>query len=314
MNSFYIFGLSFSLGVLFVFLSKILSIQFGIYDLPQNSLAIHTRPLPYLGGVGIFFAVIITMILASTFAFRELNLFTLRGIVGAGLIAFLIGLWDDLWWKRRKEYYRPRVKFILQLAGSVVMGMILTREGISIKFIPLGTVGLLLGIFYIFGGMNGINMQDGMDGLAGGLVVISALGFLGLSLLKNNPLGLLISLSTLGAVLGFLIYNFPPASIFMGDGGSHFLGFGMATLALIFTSKPYDWGQFIGPILIIGLPVADAGWTPLRRFFQRKELFRGDRGHFYDRLRQKGASTRKTLFICWFLQFALVLGGVILYG
>ena len=157
-----------------------------------------------------------------------------------------------------------------------------------------------------------MNMEDGVDGLAAGLVAISTGGFAGLSLLTGNTLGLMLSLSSLGAALGFLVYNFHPASVFMGDSGSHFLGFIVAALAIIFTSRPYDLRCFIGPILIIGRPVADAAWAVGRRFLQRKKLFQGDRKHFYDRMMQKGFSVRRTVLVCYLIQLGFVVGGLIL--
>jgi len=310
MNLLYIPWMAFFLAVVFVFLGRKLAKRFHIYDNPGSILAVHEHPVPLLGGVGIFLPIFMALILSFFFIFKQASLLRLASVLTGGLLAFSLGLWDDLKWKRIKRSYRPNVKFILQVAVSGVISIALIGGGLSIRFIPVGIVGMLLVIFYIFGGMNAINMQDGLDGLAAGLVAISTAGFAGLSLLTGNTLGLVVSLSTLGAVLGFLLYNFHPASIFMGDSGSHFLGFIVAALAIIFTSRPYDLRWFIGPILIIGLPVADAGWTVRRRFLQGKKLFRGDRGHFYDRMMQKGISVKGTLLVCWLIQAGFVVGGL----
>jgi len=310
MNFLYIPWMAFLLAVVFVFLSKKLANQFHIYDNPDSALAVHERPVPHLGGLGIFLAVFIALMLSFFFILKQINLLRLSSVLIGGLLAFSLGLWDDLKWKRVRKNYRPSAKFTLQVVISGAISIVLIVGGLNIRFIPVGIIGMLLVIFYIFGGMNAINMQDGLDGLAAGLVAISTAGFAGVSLLSGNTLGLVVSLSTLGAMLGFLLYNFPPASIFMGDSGSHFLGFIVAGLAIIFTSRPYDLRWFIGPILIIGLPVADAGWTVGRRFLQGKRLFRGDRGHFYDRMMQRGISLKKTVFLCWLIQVGFVAGGV----
>ncbi len=310
MSLVYTFLIVFFLTVILVFFSKKLAKRFHIYDNPDTIIAIHRRPVPHSGGVGMFLAVFITLMLSFFFIFKQIKLLSLVSVLIGGLLAFSLGLWDDLKWKRIRKNYRPNIKFILQVVVSGVVSIVLVVGGLSIRFIPIGFVGMLLVIFYIFGGMNAVNMQDGLDGLAAGLVAISAVGFAGLSFLTGNTLGLILSLSTLGAVLGFLMYNFPPASIFMGDSGSHFLGFVVAALAITFTSRPYDLRWSIGPILIIGLPVFDAAWAVGRRFLRRKKLFQGDRGHFYDRMIQKGVSVRRTVLMCWLIQVGFVVGGV----
>ena len=310
MNFFYIPWMAFFLAVVFVFVSKKLADQFHIYDNPDSILAVHERPVPHLGGLGIFLAASIALMVSSFFILKQINLLRLFSVFIGGLLAFSLGLWDDLKWKRVRKDYRPSAKFTLQVVVSGVISIVLITGGLSIKFIPVGIIGILLVIFYIFGGMNAVNMQDGLDGLATGLVAISAAGFAGLSFLTGNNLGLMLSLSSLGAALGFLVYNFHPASVFMGDSGSHFLGFIVATLAIIFTSRPYDLRWFIGPILIIGLPVADAAWAVGRRFLRGKKLFQGDRGHFYDRMIQKGISVRRTVLVCYLIQVGFVAGGV----
>jgi len=226
-------------------------------------------------------------------------------------MTFGLGLWDDLSWKNT-ERYRPSVKFSGQISVSVLAAVLLFLLNVKIQFIPFTAGAILFGIFYIFGGINAINMQDGIDGLAGGMVTVSALGFLSLSLQTGSTLGLILSLSIVGAVLGFLLHNFPPASVFMGDSGSHLLGFMMALLAILFTSKSYDIRWFIGPILIIGLPVFDAGWAVIRRLLRRKPLFVGDRGHLYDRMMHRGLSVKQTVLICYLVQAIFVGSGIAL--
>jgi UDP-GlcNAc:undecaprenyl-phosphate GlcNAc-1-phosphate transferase len=118
----------------------------------------------------------------------------------------------------------------------------------------------------------------------------------------------------LGAIIGFLISNWNPASIFMGDNGSHFLGFSLALLAIIFSGHPiYNFKAFIGPILIIGWPIIDAGWAILRRISKGQSPLQGDRGHLYDRLSDKGLSTKKTVLLCSLVQVIIVGVGVMIY-
>jgi UDP-GlcNAc:undecaprenyl-phosphate GlcNAc-1-phosphate transferase len=155
-------------------------------------------------------------------------------------------------------------------------------------------------------------MQDGIDGLAGGLVLISLIGFFLISVKIENSIGTVIILSLTGALMSFLIYNFPPATIFMGDNGSYFLGFILAFLAINYTN-PRNIGTFLGPIIIIGLPVFDAFFAIIRRSLKGVSLFSGDRSHFYDKLIKKGCSIKKTLLLYWVIQLILVVSGIWIY-
>lgn len=303
-------GISFFLAIVFVYFSNKFAHRFRIYDYPNSELTIHERPVPLIGGIGIFMAVITTLIISFFFIINPVKFIGAFGIFIGGASTFSLGLWDDLKWKGIRGKITYNMKFILQLAICLVIALVLFTGGCYINIIPVGIFGILLTIFYISGSMNAVNMQDGVDGLAAGLVAISSIGFAVLSILSRNNLGLLLSLSVFGATVGFLIFNFHPASIFMGDNGSHFLGFMLAVLAIIFTSRPYDLSWFIGPILVIGLPVADCAWAMVRRIHIRKNICQGDRGHIYDKMIQKGVSTRGTVFICYLIQVFFVVGGV----
>lgn len=303
--------LAFLLALVLIPIFRNLAVKTNLCDNPRDDvLKIHKRPMPLIGGVGMLLAVLIA--LGAMPIFVKINHWQLLAILTSGLLAAGLGLWDDLRWKNKSQDYKPKVKFTLQILVSSLIGIILFLVKIQIQFIPISIFAILSAIFYIFGAMNAINMQDGIDGLAGGLVAISGLGFGLWAHFTSNVWGVLLSLSLLGSVMGFLIYNFPPASIFMGDSGSHFLGFILATLVILFTSKPYNLSLFIGPILIIGLPVFDAAYAVIRRLIQKKALFKGDRSHFYDRLIHKGFSVRQTLVICYLVQILFVTGGIIL--
>lgn len=302
--------MAFFLAVAFVFLSKKLAHRFRIYDYPDSKLSIHQTPIPLLGGLGIFVAVLITLTISFLFILNPKSILTMLGVFVGGSLSFSLGLWDDLNWKGIFNRITYKQKFIFQLAISMVIAIALSVDGLSIKITPLGVFAVLFVAFFILGGMNALNMNDGLDGLAAGMVAISTAGFAVLSILSGNNFGLILSLAGMGGALGFLIYNFHPASIFMGDNGSHFLGFLVAFLAIIFISRPYDLKWFIGPILIIGLPVADCALSIIRRIIQRKNICQGDREHLYDRMIQKGISVRGTVLICYLIQLVFVAGGV----
>jgi len=302
--------ISFAITLALIPIAKKTGIKYGIYDNPEGDpLKIHRRPIPNLGGVVIFAAILVSAMISVIFV--KVDLWKLLSVLSCGVIVLALGLWDDLRWKNT-TIYKPIVKFAAQVSVSALVGILLFIIGLRIQFIPIPVVMGVLAAFYVFGGMNAVNMQDGIDGLAGGLVAVSAVGFMALSVYTGNTLGLVLSLSTLGAVSGFLVYNSYPASIFMGDNGSHFLGFMLVLLAISFTSKPYNIRWFIGPILIIGVPVFDAGWAVIRRLLRRKPLFEGDRGHLYDRLMRRGLSVRQTVFACCLLQAVFVGSGILL--
>ena len=155
--------------------------------------------------------------------------------------------------------------------------------------------------------INAVNYQDGIDGQAGILSSISFLGFITLGVISGNSFSLIISLAFLGAILGFLFYNFPPAKIFMGDSGAYLIGFALTLLAIIFSTN------ILAGLLIVGLPLFDGIYSNARRMMKGRSIFLGDREHFYDRMINKGFSVKKTLFISAFAQVFFVIIGILLY-
>jgi UDP-GlcNAc:undecaprenyl-phosphate GlcNAc-1-phosphate transferase len=177
---------------------------------------------------------------------------------------------------------------------------------------PFLLLSLFLTIFYVVGAINAMNMQDGLDGLAAGMALLSALGFAVLSIQMGQSFKFLIASILSGILIGFLVYNFNPAFIFMGDSGSYFLGFVLAYLSVSFTSLQH-WSTFLAPVLIVGAPVLDTAFAILRRLKKGVSPFSGDRSHFYDLLVSRGFSIRQTVLICWGIQAFLVIIGVVLY-
>lgn len=273
-----------------------------------DELKIHKKPTPLLGGLGMAIAVFSGLLLFIS----NNNLGKVIALLSGGGIIFLVMFWDDLKWKHISAR-KPLLKFLILILSTIIPAIILASAGISFNFIPVPVIAVLLGSVFIFTVVNSINYQDGMDGLAGGLVFISLAGFLCLGLLWSIPFVVLVCLVALGAVLSFLIFNFPPAKIFMGDSGAYSLGFLLTAIALIF-SKPLNIYSVLGPVFIIGLPIFDGVFTNMRRVVNGKSIFLGDRSHFYDRLMQKGFSVKKTLLVCYLLQFVSVVLGILLYS
>lgn len=280
----------------------------GVFDFPEgDNLKIHKKNMPILGGTGIIISIFFTVCI---FWQQNFN-FKIAGFIFAMVIIFLLGLWDDLKWKHISRI-RPFFKFFLLILCTLTSSIILFFVGVQFNFFPVATMSIMGSFIYIFVVINAINYQDGMDGLAGGLVFISLIGFTLLSLVFANDFTLAISFISLGAVLSFLIFNFPPAKVFMGDSGAYSLGFILTVIAILF-SKPYNIYSILGPVFIIGMPIFDGIFTNTRRLLNGKSIFLGDRSHFYDKILQKGFSTKKTLAMYYFLQILLVVVGILIY-
>ncbi|MCK4454162.1 undecaprenyl/decaprenyl-phosphate alpha-N-acetylglucosaminyl 1-phosphate transferase [Candidatus Parcubacteria bacterium] len=306
----FIFFIPFLTSLILTPLFKKTAEKYHLYDIAKGDvLKIHKKPISVFGGLAMLIAVIIGLLF---FVFqRQVFDWRIAGIILGSLIVFLLGFWDDLKWKHISQI-KPYQKFSLLIIFPLIATIILLASGIKINFFPGIYLAGFLTFSYIFVFMNGINYQDGMDGLAGGLVAISLIGFFVLALISGNDFALILSFILLGAVFGFLIFNFPPAKIFMGDSGAYFLGFILAVLAMIF-SKSYNFLSILGPIFIVGIPIFDGVFTNIRRLFSKKSIFLGDRRHFYDRILQRGISTKKTLLICFSLQIISVAIGILIY-
>lgn len=301
---FFIFAFLISFFLSFVFSRK----KGGIFsDIPGNDfLKIHRAPISLLGGLAMFLAIIFVLIIANK---TSLNI---AGIIIGSLVFFLFGLWDDLKWKQISKR-KPYLKFAFLIILPLISSFVLAAAGLKINFLPQIILSYFLTAFYIFVLINSINYEDGIDGLASGLVLISLIGFLVLSLYFGSSSALTVSLISLAAVFGFGVFNFPPAKIFMGDSGAYFLGFILSVLTMIF-SKPYNISTFLGTIFILGLPVFEGIYTNLRRMIKRKSIFLGDRDHFYDKLiLEKKFSTKKTLLICYSIQVIFIIIGLAVY-
>ncbi len=292
---FYILIISFLLTYLTLPLIIKFASKSNLCDIPNGDyLKVHQLPVPNIGGMGIFFGFLCAL-LAGVFLIGQ-GQRELWGVFVGSLVVLSLGFWDDI------KNISPYIRF----AGQTLAALILVFVGIKVRFIPFNYIIIPLTIFYVLGAINAINLLDGLDGLASGVVGIISLGFLALSIQRGNSFGIVLSLALMGSVLGFLPYNFNPASIFMGNSGSTFLGYILAVLTINFTSRPYDIVWFIIPVIIMGVPVFDTAFAIIRRYKNKRPLFIGDRSHFYDRLMDKGLAVRKTVLVCYGIQAVFV--------
>jgi len=273
-----------------------LAVKFGILDYPVPNIKIHRQPVPYLGGLAIWLAFIITLSGVRLFThFPTGTLRNLRGIFYGGTVIMVLGLIDDIW---KLDF---RVKFFGQFIGS----LILVIYNIRIEFISNPILSILLTIFWVVGITNAINIIDIMDGLAAGVAVIASLAFSFIALPTEKIYVNFAALALAGSCLGFLRYNWQPARVFMGDSGSLFIGFIMAAISL---GESYTTINNIGlfaPFLVLGIPIYDTLLVIFFRMLKGKPIFSGSLDHFAFRLEAMGYEKKKVVLINYYLSIIL---------
>jgi UDP-GlcNAc:undecaprenyl-phosphate GlcNAc-1-phosphate transferase len=250
---------------------------------------VHTQPTPLLGGVAIYVAVMVALVLFG----NRREVAQLAGILlGATLVSF-VGLWDD------HRPLRPRQKLLGQLGATAI----LIVAGVQVQLTTSPAVDLLLTALWVLAVTNALNFMDNMDGISSGVAAIAAASFLLLAVSNDQRLVAPLAAALLGACLGFLIYNFNPASIFMGDGGSLFLGFALAALAikLRFPGQPTSVTWMV-PLLVLAVPLFDLGLVLLSRLRRRVNPFTtGGQDHLTHRLVAGGFTHREAALLVYLL-------------
>lgn len=289
--------------------------RFGLVSEPQGDRHIHQSAVPRLGGVAIFLAMVIA--LSSLLLVQNLLTETLRadikpiaGFLICGLLVLLLGVYDDL------RGANATVKFLGLSAVTLLFYALGGRiTGLSIPFVgevalhPV--IGCLLTLVWVVGIANAFNLIDGVDGLATGSALFSSLIVLTLSLIQGKPLVAVVALALTGALAGFLRYNFNPASIFLGDSGSLFVGFALAALSVLGMQKASTAVAVAIPVLAFGLPVVDTSVTIARRFISGKPIFKGDREHIHHMLLARGWSQRRVVFVLYAVSAAFGLSAML---
>ncbi|MBN1552514.1 undecaprenyl/decaprenyl-phosphate alpha-N-acetylglucosaminyl 1-phosphate transferase [bacterium] len=281
--------------------------RYNIVDQPKSFRKIHTRAIPRLGGIAIFIAVwgsVLALMIDDTqirkiILGRSTQFWTLMG--SSALILF-IGIWDDI------KSVKPWAKVIMQvIAGVSVYWSGFRFEELNTPFgvLNFGFMALPFTILWIVIISNAINLIDGMDGLAVGVCLVASTTILILSIISQN-LFLAITMATLaGSALGFLVYNFYPASIFLGDSGSLLLGFLLATLTTLGSRRHAAVGLAI-PLIVFALPIADTALAIIRRWSRRMPISTADKDHIHHRLLAMGMSQAQAVSVLY--GFAIILG------
>jgi UDP-GlcNAc:undecaprenyl-phosphate GlcNAc-1-phosphate transferase len=281
---------------------------------PTDERKLHTRPIPRVGGIAIFWSVslaLLAMTMLAGFDGAGLSGSKLLVILVGGAAIHVLGLWDDL------RNIRARYKFAIQIAIAVAIFM----AGVRIDTIALPMLGqisfgpfaaLLFTIFWFVGITNAFNLIDGLDGLASGAAMFALTTMFVVATINGQAGAALVTLAVAGATLGFLRYNFHPASIFLGDSGSLYLGFMLAGIGAISSQKGSTVVAIAIPLVSLGLPVLDTGLAITRRFLRGQPIFTADRGHIHHRLLNLGHSPAKVALLMYAGCAVLALGGMLL--
>jgi len=326
-----LFCIAFICSLLLTPLVRFVSRKLGAFDLPGER-KIHTQPIPRLGGFSIFIVFHLVLYVFSQidffyFPIHFLNKINFWWMFVASTLALGLGAVDDF---RRMP---PSVKFFFQIiAGLIVALTIYKIETISLPFgtISLGIWSIPVTVLWVVAITNAINLLDGLDGLAAGTSFIVCAAMFGITLINQNVGIALVSVILAGSILGFLKYNFHPASIFLGDSGAYFIGFILSVLSLQGGLKGTTTIAILIPIIALGLPIIDTLLAMFRRLLkslhimevdQEKNvvkffyldgwsMFKADREHIHHRLLQIGFTQKKTVMILYGV--SLILGGLAL--
>lgn len=264
------------------------ALRLGIIDKPSVR-KIHVNPIPLLGGVAIYAACIAALLIFG----NRYRLNELVGIlVGASLVSFL-GVWDD----------RRSLSPLLKVAGQFLAASILVLTGVYVGTFPWTWLNIGITLVWVVVITNSLNLLDNMDGLSGGVGAAAAIYFLLLATVNDQYLVGALSAALIGACLGFLVYNFNPASIFMGDAGSMFLGFMLAAVGIkLRFPEGVQIVTWMVPVLILGLPLFDTALVIVSRLRRGlNPLTTPGKDHVSHRLVALGYTRREAVLICYLI-------------
>ena len=289
------FLIAFVISVILTFLIRKFALKFQI--------GIHQKKIPLLGGIAMISAFVLAIFLTKELVVS----FQLLGVLFGLIVIFFVGVWDDL----------KKISWKVQLFFQTLAALIVVAFGVRVDYLtnPFGGMirldflrftiydlrftifGSLFIIFWIILMINIFNWLDGIDGLAGGVGAISGiiLFFLCLTQAVNQPPLAILSIALTGVVLGFLIFNFPPAKIFMGSSGSMFLGFTVGVLAI------FSGAKVATVLLVMGFPILDGLWVIFQRIKNKNSPFKGDRLHLHYKLLSLGFSQRQIILFIYSL-------------
>lgn len=292
-----------SVAIMIPFIKDI-ALHIGAVDIP-NERKVHKKPMPRLGGLGIFMGFLLGYMLFGTPSAL------MNSILIGSFIIVITGVVDDI------KPLKASTKFVGQLIAALIVvlyGQLLINEltafGLVLKF---GIFAYPLTIFFILGCINCINLIDGLDGLAGG---IASIYFLTIGIIATMQLSLgldyVLTFIMLGSTLGFLVHNFHPAKIFMGDSGSMFLGFIIAVIALL-GFKNVTLTSLIIPLLILAIPILDTVFAIIRRALKGESISKPDKFHIHHQFLRRNFSQTKTVLIIYLMDALFAFASIVYF-
>lgn len=293
MNFLLPFFTAFIVALLFTPVAIWLAPKIGAVDIPKDTRRMHTKPMPRFGGMAIFIGITVALLV---FLGNDDRVF---GIIMGGVCIYILGVVDDL------KGMPAKVK----LLGQIGCASIVFASGIRIQFITnhfgdghsylVGITSFIITIIWIVGITNTVNLIDGLDGLAAGVSVIASLS-IGYTAYIHGMGGVTVGMLVIaGGALGFLPFNFHPAKIFMGDSGSLFLGFMLATFSILGPVKGATIVATLVPVLVLGIPIFDTAFAILRRIANKRPIMEADKGHLHHRMMAVGLGQRRTVFMIY---------------
>ena len=299
----------------------------GAVDIPKDKRRMHHQSMPKFGGpavilgflVSVIYLLIIMNIEGSIDLFSSENyLIKLSGILLGIIIITITGVIDDI----------KTIKPLTKLAGQMLAAIIVVKFGVRIEHISIPfitetlkisniEVSNLITVIWIVGITNAINLTDGLDGLSSGITLISCISLLIIFALNASPMIAIVLITALiGALLGFLPFNFAPAKTFIGDTGSNFLGFMLAIISILGVAKTYTAAVIVLPVIVLGLPIVDVLFAIIRRLVKGKSIkaiFQADKGHLHHKLVAQGFSQKQAVLIMYGASAACGIFAIILF-
>ncbi len=270
----------------------------GLLDSPDDAHKAHGRTVA-IGGWAVALAALAVFVLLNVTEIWKLAL--------GSFVALCVGLLDD------RLGLSPKAKLLGQLLCALVTALVMGWTVQSVRFfgveLALSWLAIPFTLFWIIGAINAFNLMDGLDGLAtgGAAIIFGATALIAHQL--GNGIALALSAGFVGVLLGFLLFNWAPARVFLGDGGTHFVGYWLAILSVEATQADLSLGASRVPLLVslllLGVPIADTAWAILRRLSKRQSIFHADREHVHHRLVAMGMSERTAVLILYAIIAAL---------
>ena len=298
--------------------------KIGAIDIPKDDRRMRKKSIPKLGGLAVItgFAISLIYLISVMNIEGSINLFDenlyFKKLIGVGLgvvIITITGVIDDT----------KTLKPLQKLFGQVLAAIVAVSFGIRISAedIPFiqntelaNELSMVVTVIWIIGITNAINLIDGLDGLSSGIALISCISLLIIFALNYSPMiAILMITSLIGALVGFLPFNFSPAKTFIGDTGSNFLGYILSIVSILGVAKTYTAVVIALPMLVLGLPIFDVVWAIIRRVIKGKSIkaiFKADKGHLHHRLIARGFSQKQAVLVMYAMSAALGLFAIIL--